>query len=343
MKLVNDLLIRAAKGKKVERTPVWLMRQAGRILPEYRKIRNSLSGFKELVETPELAAEVTIQPVDILDVDAAIIFSDILVVPEAMGLEYEMIEKKGPYFPKTIQSKQDLTKIEIPDVNERLSYVSEAIKITKKELSSRVPLIGFAGAPWTIFAYMIEGQGSKTFSKAKGFLYKNPSLSHALLNRITKTTIKYLKLQIESGADMLQIFDSWAGILTPEQYAEFGMKYVNEICEAIDEVPTTVFCKGAYFALNDMKKLNCNTIGLDWNMDIENAKSIFQNTKTLQGNLDPCVLYGDFNLIEKKTKEMMNRFGNSRHIANLGHGVYPDINPENVKCFIQAVKSHNLN
>tara|TARA_B100001093_G_C26846183_1_gene1022888 strand:+ start:1176 stop:2207 length:1032 start_codon:yes stop_codon:yes gene_type:complete len=343
MKLINDLLIRAAKGEKVERTPVWLMRQAGRILPEYRKIRNSLSGFKELVETPHLAAEVTIQPVDILDVDAAIIFSDILVVPEAMGLAYTMIEKKGPFFKNTISTQADLDKLVIPDVNDRLGYVSEAIKITKKELSLRVPLIGFAGAPWTIFAYMIEGQGSKTFSQAKKLLYTNPELSHKLLDMITVTTIKYLKLQIQSGADLIQVFDSWAGILTAEQYTEFGMKYVSRICDAINEVPVTVFSKGAYFALNEMKNLKCNTIGLDWNMNIEQAINIFGNSKTLQGNLDPCVLYSDFDSITLKTKEMLNRFANTRHIANLGHGVYPDINPENVKCFIDAVKSHKLN
>ena len=211
MKLANDLLIRAANGQKVERTPVWLMRQAGRILPEYRKIRNALSGFKELVETPHLAAEVTIQPVDILDVDAAIIFSDILVVPEAMGLSYEMVEKKGPYFPKTIRSAEDLLNIKVPDVDEKLWYVTEAIKITKRELNGRVPLIGFAGAPWTIFAYMIEGQGSKTFSNAKAFLYRNPETSHQLLQLITDTTIAYLKAQISAGADIVQLFDYGLG------------------------------------------------------------------------------------------------------------------------------------
>ena len=198
MKLKNDLILKAAKGEEIERTPVWLMRQAGRILPEYRAIRNSLSGFKELVETPELAAEVTIQPVDILGVDAAIIFSDILVVPDAMGLSYEMIEKKGPFFPKTIQNIKDVQSMKIPDIEDNLSYVTEAIRITKRELNGRVPLIGFAGAPWTIFSYMIEGQGSKTFSKAKKMLFAEPELSHQLLDKITETTILYLKAQILS-------------------------------------------------------------------------------------------------------------------------------------------------
>jgi len=229
MKLKNDLILKAAKGENVERTPVWLMRQAGRILPEYRKIRNSLSGFKELVETPHLAAEVTIQPVDILQVDAAIIFSDILVIPESMGLEYEMIEKKGPFFPKTISNRNDINALNVSNVEDQLSYVFEAIKITKHELSGRVPLIGFAGAPWTILAYMVEGQGSKTFSKAKSFLYREPELAHLLLNKITEITIKYLKLQIKAGADLVQIFDSWAGILSPEYYEEFGFKYLEII------------------------------------------------------------------------------------------------------------------
>ncbi|MFT4900386.1 MAG: uroporphyrinogen decarboxylase, partial [Flavobacteriales bacterium] len=191
----NDLIIRAAKGELVERTPVWLMRQAGRILKEYRDVRSKLSGFKELVETPELAAEVTIQPVDLLGVDAAIIFSDILVVPEAMGLTYEMLEQKGPHFPKTIQTEKDLDALIVPDAYESLAYTLDAIKITKKELAGRVPIIGFAGAPWTIFSYMVEGGGSKTFSKAKKMLYTNPTLSHTLLNKITQTTIAYLKAQ----------------------------------------------------------------------------------------------------------------------------------------------------
>ena len=290
---------------------------------------------------PYYYAEVTIQPVDILGVDAAIIFSDILVIPEAMGLPYEMIEKKGPYFPKTIESQENIDSLNNSDLEDHLSYVFEAIKITKNELSQRVPLIGFAGAPWTIFAYMIEGQGSKTFSKAKSFLYREPELSHILLKKITISTIEYLKLQIKAGVDMVQIFDSWAGILSPEYYNEFGMKYVHKICDEINQVPLTVFSKGAFFALESMNNLNCNTIGLDWTMDIDQAIKLFDNTKTLQGNLDPCVLYGDFNLIEKKTKEMLNNFAGYRHIANLGHGVYPDTNPEKVKCFIESVKSNN--
>ena len=340
MEIQNDLILRAAKGESVERTPVWLMRQAGRILKEYREVRAKMGGFKQLVETPEFAAEVTIQPVDILGVDAAIIFSDILVIPEAMGLPYQMIEKKGPWFENTIKSADDVAKLKIASPEEDLHYVLDAIKITKQELNGRVPLIGFAGAPWTIFSYMVEGQGSKTFSQAKKMLYTQPELSHKLLDRITQSTIAYLKAQIKAGADMVQVFDSWAGALSPKQYTEFGIKYVQQICDAINEVPVTVFAKGAYFARKELGQLNCNTIGLDWNMDIEESRILIGNDKTLQGNLDPCVLYADFKRIEKETKLMLDKFSGTRHIANLGHGVYPDTDPEKVKCFIQTVKEY---
>ncbi len=335
--LKNDLIVRAAKGEKTERTPVWLMRQAGRILPEYRAVREKMGGFKELVKNPEFACEVTIQPVDILGVDAAIIFSDILVIPEAMGLNYQMIEAKGPWFEKTIQSQADIDALTIAQADD-LSYVTEAIKLTKKELNGRVPLIGFAGAPWTIFAYMIEGKGSKTFSLAKKFLYTNPVASHLLLDKITQSTINYLKAQVAAGADIIQIFDSWAGILSPEQYATFSLKYIDAICNAITEVPVTVFAKGAFFARKEMGALNCATIGLDWNMEIAESRALIGPNKTLQGNMDPCLLYADFKTIKKETEKMLRLFGSHRHIANLGHGVYPDIDKDKVKCFVDTVK-----
>ncbi len=343
MELKNDLILRAARGEAIERYPVWLMRQAGRILPEYRAVRSKLSGFKELVETPEFAAEVTIQPVDILDVDAAIIFSDILVVPEAMGLEYQMLEQKGPWFEKTIQTMDDLKYAETNfDIEDRLGYVLEAIRLTKKELNGRVPLIGFAGAPWTIFCYMVEGKGSKTFSESRKMLYTNPTLAHELLNRITDVTISYLKAQVNAGAQMLQLFDSWAGILGTEQYAEFGLRYLDKIANAINEVPLTLFSKGAINSVNDLAKLNCNTIGLDWNMDAVAIRKEVGETRTLQGNLDPCALYASHAEVEKSTINMLNRFESQRHIVNLGHGVYPDIDPEKVKTFIKTVKNYEI-
>jgi uroporphyrinogen decarboxylase len=341
MDLKNDLLLRAAKGETVERTPVWLMRQAGRILPEYRAVRAKLSGFIELAQTPELAAEVTLQPVDILEVDAAIIFSDILVIPEAMGLPYEMVEKRGPHFPKTIKTEADLNQLRIADPEESLHYVTDAIKIVKKALNGRVPLIGFAGAPWTIFAYMIEGGGSKTFSKAKAMLYANPKLSHSLLQMITDSTIKYLRAQITAGADVVQVFDSWAGILSPKQYEEFSIPYLKQIADAIDTVPKTIFAKDAHYALPSLSRLSYDTIGLDWTMDPQQSRTVVSNSKTLQGNLDPCALYADDETIKKLTRDMLDNFGKQKYIANLGHGVYPDIHPDKVKVFINEVKEYS--
>lgn len=337
MSLKNDLILRAARGEKTERTPVWLMRQAGRVLPEYREVRAKMGGFKELVETPEFACEVTIQPVDILGVDAAIIFSDILVIPEAMGLPYQMVEAKGPWFEKTIRTKQDIDQLRIAQP-EDLHYVMDALKLTKKGLNGRVPLIGFAGAPWTILAYIIEGSGSKTFSKAKRFLYTEPALAHALLEKITQSTINYLKGQVVAGADMLQLFDSWAGILSPEQYDEFALRYIARICDALQEVPMTVFAKDAHFARRAMAKLNCTTIGLDWTMDIAESREMIGWGKTLQGNMDPCLLYADHATIKKEAQKMLKAFGPTRHIANLGHGLYPDLEKDKVRCFVDAIK-----
>ncbi|GAB4340133.1 MAG: uroporphyrinogen decarboxylase [Flammeovirgaceae bacterium] len=338
--LKNDLLLRTIKGEKTERVPVWLMRQAGRILSEYRVVRQKAGSFIKLATTPQLAAEVTIQPVDILEVDAAIIFSDILVVPEAMGLPYEMIESKGPRFPNTIETENDLKKLKVADAVSDLGYVLEAIKIVKKELNGRVPLIGFAGAPFTIFCYMVEGNGSKTFSKSKKMLYQRPDLAHKLLQIITDSTIIYLKEQIKAGADLIQIFDSWAGILSPNQYASFSYPYITQVCNAIKEAPKTVFAKGAFFARSSFANADCQVIGLDWNMDIKESIELVKG-KTLQGNLDPCALYANPVQIENETKQMLDEFGFGKHIANLGHGVYPDTPVENVKVFINTVKEYS--
>ena len=338
MKLQNDLLLRAARGEKTERTPVWLMRQAGRILPQYRALRGKLSGFKELVETPQLAAEVTIQPVDELGVDAAIIFSDILVIPEAMGLTYEMVEKKGPWFPKTIESLSDVEKLGVGEnVLGELQYVFDALEVTKKELNGRVPLIGFAGAPWTIFSYMLEGSGSKTFSKARKFLYQNPKAAHLLLDKITQTTIAYLKQKVHSGANMIQVFDSWAGILPPHQYSEFAIPYIKKIVDAIEGVPVIVFAKGAWFAMEEISKLDCQVLGVDWNTKVGDLRDKLNVQQVLQGNLDPCMLYSSQENIQTATLKMLKEFGGG-HIANLGHGVYPDTPLDNVKVFVNTVK-----
>lgn len=339
MAIQNDLILRAAKGEQTARTPVWVMRQAGRVLPEYRATRAQAGSFKGLLFQPELAAEVTIQPVDLLGVDAAILFSDILVIPEAMGLPYQMDEGKGPCFEKTIEKSTDLETL-TTDVVPQLEYVTKTIRIIKNDLNDRVPLIGFAGAPWTILCYMVEGKGSKTFGKSRAMLMREPELAHALLSRITDATIAYLKMQIAEGCNMVQLFDSWAGILNQPTYSEFALKYIRTICEAITEVPVTVFSKGAFFALEEMKSLPCRTIGLDWHTDPRWARNIVGNDKTLQGNLDPAVLYGSTADIRKRTKEMLQAFGPQKHIANLGHGVYPDIKADHLKCFIDTIKEY---
>ena len=340
--LKNDLLIKAAKGLEVSRPPIWLMRQAGRVLPEYRATRSKAKNFLEFVKNPELACEVSIQPVDILGVDAAIIFSDILVIPEAMGLPYQMIEAKGPWFENTIKTKFDVDALKIADAND-LNYVIKAIELTKKELNNRVPLIGFAGAPFTIFAYMIEGSGSKTFSKAKQFLYTQPELAHQLLDKITQSTIHYLKAQVEAGADLIQIFDSWAGVLTEQMFYEFSLNYISKICNAISSlVPVTIFAKDAHYAIEEISKTTCSVIGLDWTINPTIARQQAIN-KTLQGNVDPCLLYADEKKIISETQIMLNAFGKQKYICNLGHGLYPDIDKEKVKFFVDFVKNYNYN
>ena len=349
MNLQNDLLLRAARGETVERVPVWMMRQAGRMLAEYRAVRQRAGDFITLAKTPELAAEVTIQPVDLLGVDAAIIFSDILVVPEAMGLPYEMVETQGPMFPTTVRTMADLDKLRLVDAETDLGYVLDAIRLTKKELNGRVPLIGFAGAPFTIFCYMTEGKGSKTFSVAKKLLYTDPAFAHALLQRITDSTIAYFRAQVRAGANLVQIFDSWAGILSPEQYRVFSLPYIKQICDALNTpvdgesevVPITVFAKGAFFARHEIGQLNCSVVGLDWNMDPTESR-ILMPGKTLQGNMDPCVLYADYGQIRAEVKRMIQAFGTQHYIANLGHGVYPDTDPDKARCFIEAVKEFGM-
>lgn len=335
--LKNDLLLRAARGESVERAPVWLMRQAGRVLPEYRATRAKAANFVEFVKNPQLAAEVTIQPVDILGVDAAIIFSDILVIPEAMGLPYQMVESKGPRFEKTLQNEQDVSNLRVAEAHD-LDYVMQALRLTKAGLSDRVPLIGFCGAPWTLLAYMVEGGGSKTFSKAKQFLYTQPELAHQALEKITASSINYLKGQVEAGADLLQIFDSWAGVLSEAMYYEFSLKYIAKICEALSPfVPVTVFAKDAHYAIKKISETTCSCIGLDWTLDPRSCRTLAGN-KSLQGNADPCLLYASDKAIVTQTEAMLRAFGKERYICNLGHGLYPDLDKEKVKRFVQTVK-----
>ena len=338
--LENDLLIRVAKGEKTERPPVWLMRQAGRILPQYRALRAEYESFVHFVKSPEGVSEATVQPVDELGVDAAILFSDILVIPEAMGLGYEMIPGKGPFFPTTITSMAEVAKLDTGiQAAEKLGYVYEGIDATLKRLKNRVPLLGFAGAPWTIFAYMVEGSGSKTFSKAKKMLYQEPDLSHALLDKISETTIAYVKQKIKHGVALIQLFDSWAGLLGPELYQSFGWPYMLKIADAITEVPVTLFSKGSHYLLPQLDASSANVIGLDWTMNPVAARKQVGTGRVLQGNLDPCALYQAPEELAPKVQMMLSSFG-PHHIANLGHGVYPDTPLDSVKTFVNTVKAY---
>jgi uroporphyrinogen decarboxylase len=339
IKQKNDLLLRTLRGEQTERTPVWMMRQAGRYLPQYRALREKY-GFFERCQTPELAAEITIQPVDIIGVDAAILFSDILVVPQAMGLEVQLIESKGPILPDPIKTANDFKRICVPDVNETLHYVFDAIKLIKQELNGRVPLIGFAGAPWTILCYMVQGKGSKTFDEAKIFCYTQPELAHRLLQMITDTTIAYVKGQVEAGAEVIQIFDSWGGLLGPDDFEDISLKYIRQIVEALkDEALTIIFAKGAWHSLQSMAATGAHGLGIDWCITPQLAREFAGNNVTLQGNFDPAKLLSPIPVIEKEVKQMLRTFGKGRHIANLGHGILPNVPVDHAKAFVEIVRT----
>ncbi len=338
----NDLFLRALKGETVERPPVWMMRQAGRYLPEFMEIRKKYDFFTRC-RTPELASEITVQPIRRYGMDAAILFSDILVVPQAMNVEVEMKPNFGPYLPNPIRDRKTLDAVTIPDVNDELGYVMDAIKATKEKLNNEIPLIGFAGSPWTILCYMVQGQGSKNFDKAKEFCFSSPILAHELLTKITQTTIAYLKAKVRAGVDAVQIFDSWGGMLSPVDYQEFSWQYINQIIEALkDEVPVIAFGKGCWFALDVMAKSNASALGVDWTCSARNARYLTGGNITLQGNFDPSRLLSPPKEIKKMVTQMINEFGKDKYIVNLGHGILPNIPLENAQAFIEAVKEYKV-
>ena len=340
MNLKNDLLLRALRQEKVERPPVWMMRQAGRYLPDYMKLKEKYSFF-ERCQKPELATEITIQPVEQIGVDAAIIFSDILVVPQAMGLEVQMVEGKGPFLPDPVKTIEDLKRIRKPDVNESLGYVFDALSLTKKTLDGRVPLIGFAGAPWTLLCYMVQGKGSKTFDEAKAFCFTQPETAHRLLQMITDTTIDYLKGQAKAGANVVQLFDSWGGLLSPKDFKEFSLQYITQIITSLkDVIPTILFAKGAWFALDAMSQTGANALGIDWCVTAETARRYTGNNITLQGNFDPAKLLAPVNEIKKEVNSMIASFGTTGYIANLGHGILPNVPVDHARAFVDAVKEY---
>ena len=340
--MTEHLLIKALKGEQVSRPPVWMMRQAGRYLPDYIKLRNQYDFFTR-VQTPELACAITLQPVDQVGVDAAILFSDILVVPQAMGLEVQLIESKGPFLPKTIATQHDLNALQVKDAEHNLNYVYDAIKLVKKELNNSVPLIGFAGAPFTLLCYMVEGKGSKSFDKAKQFCFSQPELAHQLLQKITDVTIQYLKLQVSAGADLVQVFDSWSGMLSPEDFKKFSQPYLEQIAEALHtHAPVILFPKGSWYALRDLSNSKASGLGLDWTISPKMAREMTTNQITLQGNFDPCKLLQPIPQIKADVKKMIDEFGTQRYIANLGHGILPNIPVDHAKAFVEAVKEYGL-
>ncbi len=336
----NDLFLRALKGETVERPPVWMMRQAGRFLPEFMAIREKYDFFTRC-RTPELASEITVQPIRRFGMDTAILFSDILVIPQAMNIEVEMKPNFGPYLPNPIRTQKDVDNVIIPDIQDSLGYVMEGIKATKELLNNEVPLIGFAGSPWTILCYCVQGQGSKNFDKAKQFCFTNPIAAHQLLQKITDTTIAYLKAKVAAGVDAVQIFDSWGGMLSPVDYQEFSWQYINQIIEALkDDAPVIAFGKGCWFALQDMAKSNASALGVDWTITPQNARYLTGGNITLQGNFDPTRLFSPPAEIKKMVTKMIDDFGKDKYIVNLGHGILPNIPLDNAKSFIDAVKEY---
>ena len=340
-KIKNDLFLRALRGETVSRPPVWMMRQAGRYFPEFIAIREKYDFFTRC-QTPELASEITVQPIRRYGMDAAILFSDILVVPQAMNIPFEMKAGVGPFLPDPIRTQKDVDQTIVPDITEGLGYVMEAIKMTKEMLNHEIPLIGFAGSPWTVFCYCVQGQGSKSFDKAKEFCFTQPLAAHQLLQKITDTTIAYLKEKVKAGVDAVQIFDSWGGMLSPADYQEFSWKYINQIIDALhEEAPVIAFGKGCWFALEKMANSNVSALGVDWTVSPKMARSLTHNKVTLQGNFDPARLLSPPNEIKKMVTQMINEFGKDKYIANLGHGILPNIPLDNAKAFIDAVKEYN--
>ena len=339
--LNNDLLLRTLRGERTERTPVWMMRQAGRYLPDYLKLKEKYSFF-ERCQNPDLASEITIQPVEQVGVDAAIIFSDILVVPQAMGMEVQMVESKGPLLPDPIKQYADLDKLVVPDVNERLGYVFDALKLTKQRLAGRVPLIGFAGAPWTLLCYMVQGKGSKTFDEAKAFCYTQPETAHRLLQLITDTTIAYLQGQAAAGADVVQVFDSWGGLLGPEDFENLSMKYIRQIVAALkDKALTIIFAKGAWHSLDSMAATGAHGLGIDWCIRPQMARQLAGPRVALQGNFDPAKLLSPIPVIRKEVKAMLDAFSGYPHVANLGHGILPNVPVDHARAFVETVKNYH--
>lgn len=344
--LMNDRFLKALLREPIDRTPIWLMRQAGRYLPEYRQLRQQQKDFFKFCQTPELACEATLQPLRRFPLDAAIIFSDILTVPRAMGCDIQMSEGLGPIAENPTQNKKSIDQLQI-DVAFKLNYVSEAIKLTKKALNNKVPLIGFAGSPWTVATYMVEGKSSKTFEIIKKMLFAEPHLLHDLLEKITAVTIDYLNAQIKSGADVIMLFDSWGGVLSPLDYQMFSLKYMTQISNYLlreyegKKIPLIFFSKGCGLYLEKIADSGCDAVGLDWTVDLAMAKKQVGDRVALQGNLDPMVLFAENSVIKQHVKNILDVYQNETgFVFNLGHGIYKDSPIDNVKLLVESIVGH---
>lgn len=341
--LQNDLLIKACRREPVSRTPVWIMRQAGRYLPEYQRVR-AKADFMTMCRTPELAAEVTLQPVDLIGVDAAIIFSDILVIPEAMGMMLNFYEGRGPVFETPLRRENEFAVLQPVAVEEKLGYVLEAIKLVRKELGGRVPLIGFAGAPWTLAAYMVEGHGSKNFTHIKSLMYSSPDLLRNLLDKLSVAVADFLSAQIQAGAQVVQIFDSWAGILTPGNFRNFALPYLKKVVKNIkrENEPVIVFARDAGHSFEALAEIGADVLGVSWTEDLSVAKKQVNDKVALQGNLDPCVLFAPIPQIRKEVVQVLEKAGTgSGHIFNLGHGILPQTPVEHARAMVEFVKEES--
>ena len=344
MDLKNDILLRALLRQPVDRTPVWIMRQAGRYLPEYLKTRAEAGSFMNLCQSPELACEVTLQPLRRFKLDAAIIFSDILTIPDAMGLNLYFITGEGPKFEHPIRTVDDIRKLPSLAVNESLGYVMDAVALTRRELDGKVPLIGFSGSPWTLATYMIEGGSSKTFSRAKKLLYQEPQMAHMLLEKLAATVTDYLNAQIESGAQAVQIFDTWGGALSSQAYREFSLAYMQQIVSGLKrrhegrQIPVILFSKGCNTQLEALADTGCDALGVDWTITLNEARQRVGDRVDLQGNLDPSILLASKEVIRKEVGETLRSFGaGNGHVFNLGHGITPEVDPDHLSELLDAV------
>ena len=340
---MNDRFLRALRHQPVDCTPIWLMRQAGRYLPEYRALRRKAGDFLTLCKTPELASEITLQPIRRFDLDAAILFSDILTVPDAMGLGLTFNEGVGPRFDRPISSRSEIVKLPIPDPSDDLRYVLDAIRQTRRELPARLPLIGFAGSPWTLATYMVEGEGSRQFEKIKHLIYTCPKDAHQLLEKLTRAVILYLNSQIEAGVDAVMLFDTWGGTLSTETYKMFSLDYMQQIITELPRTtPSIVFTKGGGEWIKAIASIGSAAVGIDWTVDIAVARAQVGHKVSLQGNLDPAVMLTSPEIIDREARRILDAFGDgSGHVFNLGHGITPEVPPDHVTTLVKTVHEYS--